>query len=85
MPGRKTHEQQIRMFERKSDVPDARRTAAALRENPDQHVMRHDQGDDWSPVSPQGVNSENRDHNKHNNPGQTGHKPQKHSPDEEKS
>ena len=30
------------------------------------------------------MNQESRDHNKHNNPGQSGHKPQKHSPAEEK-
>jgi hypothetical protein len=27
---------------------------------------------------------ESRDHNKHNNPGQSGHKPQQHNPAEEK-
>jgi hypothetical protein len=27
---------------------------------------------------------ESRDHNKHNNPGQSGHKPQRHNPAEEK-
>lgn len=27
---------------------------------------------------------ESRDHNKHNNPGQGGHKPQRHSPSQEK-
>jgi hypothetical protein len=27
---------------------------------------------------------ESRDHNKHNNPGQSGHKPQRHGPAEEK-
>jgi hypothetical protein len=27
---------------------------------------------------------ESRDHNKHNNPGQSGHKPQQHKPAEEK-
>ena len=35
-------------------------------------------------VSRGGMNQESRDHNKHNNPGQSGHKPQKHSPAEEK-
>ncbi len=30
------------------------------------------------------THQESRDHNKHNNPGQSGHKPQKHSPEEEK-
>ncbi len=31
-----------------------------------------------------GTHQETREHNKHNNPGQSGHKPQKHSPAEEK-
>jgi hypothetical protein len=31
------------------------------------------------------MNQESRDHNKHNNAGQDGHKPQKHSPAEEKN
>ncbi len=31
-----------------------------------------------------GSHLESRDHNKHNHDGQSGHKPQKHSPDEEK-
>ena len=30
-----------------------------------------------------GMNQENRDHNKHNEPGQSGHKAQKHKPTEE--
>jgi hypothetical protein len=30
------------------------------------------------------THQETRDHNKHNHPGQSGHKPQKHSPDQEK-
>ena len=30
------------------------------------------------------MNQESRDHNKHNNSGQSGHKPQKHTPDQEK-
>ncbi len=34
------------------------------------------------PVSQQGMNQESQ-HNKHNDPGQTGHRPQKHTPDEE--
>jgi len=34
--------------------------------------------------SNQGMHQESRDHNKHNRPGQSGHKPQKHSPAEEK-
>jgi hypothetical protein len=31
-----------------------------------------------------GVNQESRDHNKHNRSGQTGHKPQRHAPAEQK-
>jgi len=30
MQGKKTHEQQLRILERKSDVPDARQTAASM-------------------------------------------------------
>jgi hypothetical protein len=30
------------------------------------------------------AHQESRDHNKHNNPGQSGHKPQEHSPEQEK-
>jgi hypothetical protein len=30
------------------------------------------------------THQESRDHNKHNNPGQTGHKPQSHDPAQEK-
>ncbi len=30
------------------------------------------------------LHQESRDHNKHNNPGQEGHKPQKHTPAQEK-
>jgi len=30
------------------------------------------------------THQESRDHNKHNNPGQSGHKPQQHSPAQEK-
>ncbi len=36
------------------------------------------------PVSRGGMHQESRDHNKHNNAGQSGHKPQTHSPAEEK-
>jgi hypothetical protein len=36
------------------------------------------------PMMAQGSHQESRDHNKHNNAGQSGHKPQHHSPAEEK-
>jgi hypothetical protein len=31
-----------------------------------------------------GLHQESRDHHKHNNPGQDGHKPQRHTPAQEK-
>jgi hypothetical protein len=85
--GRKTHEQQLRMLERKSDVPEARRTEAELgRGGPSDtgHPPRRSARESEFPVSRGGINQESRDHNKHNNPGQSGHKPQKHGPAEEK-
>ena len=35
-------------------------------------------------ASREGTDQESREHNKHNNPGQDGHKPQRHSPAQEK-
>jgi hypothetical protein len=83
MQGNKTHEQQRRILERKLDMPDGNQT------------MGRPQGGVAPPVdlggrdrefqgSSGGPNQENRDHNKHNNPGQSGHKPQQHRPAEEK-
>jgi hypothetical protein len=87
--GRKTHEQQIRTFERKPDVPDRRQTEAAMQESGVEgraHFSpRQDIRPTEFPVSRTGLNQESRDHNKHNRPGQAGHKRQKHSPAEEKS
>jgi len=40
--------------------------------------------DRHSGASDKGAHQESRDHNKHNNQGQGDHKPQKHSPAEEK-
>jgi hypothetical protein len=80
MQGPKTHEQQLRILEKKPDMPDARPTqpAPATREiqNPDARQSEF-------PVSRHGMNQES-DHNKHNDGGQTGHKPQQHTPAEEK-
>jgi hypothetical protein len=84
--GKKTHEQQVRTLERKTDVPDARRTEAELKNPPrdDQaHVPKGDVRAAEFPVSRGGLHQES-DHNKHNDPGQPGHGPQKHSPAEEK-
>jgi hypothetical protein len=84
--GKETHEQQIRTLERKPDVPDARRMQDALghagedakAHRPDQHVRESE-----VPVSRNGLHQES-DHNKHNDPGQSGHKPQRHDEAQEK-
>jgi hypothetical protein len=87
MQGKKTHEQQVRILERKPDVPDARQMEEALK-----HAGKGDRKADVPdrsarqsefPVSRGGMNQEDRNHNKHNHGGQSGHKPQKHSPAEE--
>jgi hypothetical protein len=84
--GRKTHEQQLRILERKPAVPDARRTDATVQRagrDAAHRVRRRARASEF-PVSRGGVNQESRDHNKHNRPGQTGHKPQRHGPAEQK-
>ena len=83
MQGNKTHEQMVRNLERKDDLPkpaetDARPAAAA--HAPNDPAARQSE----MQVSRGGMNQESRDHNKHNNSGQSGHKPQEHSPAEEK-
>lgn len=85
MQGKKTHEQQVRILERKSDVPSPHQSGrkfdaggVAMR-SPDQDVRESEFS-----VSRGGMNQESRDHNKHNDPGQTGHKPQKFGPANEK-
>lgn len=90
MQGKKTHEQLVRTLERKDDVPKAREMgqseASPDRQAPVAAQPVKDQAARQSEmaVSRGGMNQESRDHNKHNNPGQSGHKPQKHSPAEEK-
>jgi hypothetical protein len=80
LQGRKTHEQQIRMLERKPDLPDARQmdnelagTQAGFAGSP-----RHDHArqSEFS-VSAGGLNQESQ-HNKQNGQKEAGHKPQKH-------
>jgi len=86
MHGEKTHEQHLRMLERKDDMPkpgevtlgDEAETA------PPRTPREPDSRQSAFPVSRGGMNQESRDHHKHNNPGQSGHKPQKHSKAEEK-
>ena len=79
--GKKTHEQQLRILERKDDHPDARRPRDTGERA---QVPERDQRQSEFSVSRGGVHQES-DHNKRNEPGQRGHKPQQHSPDEEKS
>ena len=84
MQGRKTHEQQLRILEKKSDGPDARRTGADLRVGHDAaHIARDGVRQTEFPVSRGGLHQES-EHNKHNHQGQTGHRPQNPGPAEEK-
>ena len=85
--GEKAHEQFLRNLERKDDVPKAREAAQMEgRAPPLEHREASDPQARQSElaVSRGGMNQESRDHNKHNNQGQQGHRPQKHSPAEEK-
>lgn len=75
MQGKKTHEQQLRILERKSDVTDGNRNDAASGERA--HIPASEPRDSEFAVSRGGVHQES-EHNKHNNPGQSGHKPQQH-------
>ena len=77
--GRKTHEQQIRMFERRSDMPDARQLQEDIADVPKEasRLPRHSEARQSEfAVSRGGLNQESH-HNKHNRPGQSGHKPPK--------
>jgi hypothetical protein len=68
MQGPKTHEQQKRILERKPDVDDTS-------SEPKAREPRRDARQSEFPVSRRGMNQESQ-HNKHNDGGQTGHKPQ---------
>lgn len=85
LQGNKTHEQFLRNVEGKEGmakpgdpIPDP--TAGGTT-----HLSHDDARQSEFSVSRGGMNQESRDHNKHNNAGQDGHKPQKHSPAEEKN
>jgi hypothetical protein len=89
MSGNKTHEHQVRQFEQGGDSQNwaehgGRDAAGEAGRQPQGESRRARQTDNPHGVSQQGMNQESRDHNKHNNPGQSGHKPQKHSPAQEK-
>ncbi len=80
MQGKKTHEQQLRILENKEDVPDLRQRKAP---NEPAHIASREKRESEFAVSRGGVNQES-DHNKHNDEGQSGHKPQQHRPAEQK-
>ena len=84
MQGNRTHEQFKRTVERKDDLVKTTETVssepAQAGQGPQHEETRHNEFS----VSRGGTNQESRDHNKHNNPGQEGHKQQQHSPAEEK-
>jgi len=77
--GKKTHEQQLRILERKPDVPDARQIeeeAARTQHDSGAKTAKRSGRQSEFPVSRGGLNQESQ-HNKHNHSGQSGHKPQK--------
>lgn len=86
MQGKKTHEQQVRILERKPDVPDARELEQAVghnrRDTPFHRANPEARQSEFA-VSRGGLNQES-DHNKHNDPGQSGHKPPKPTPAQQK-
>jgi hypothetical protein len=79
LQGKKTHEQQLRMLERKADVPDQRRLEQEAGQLTEGHIARvvnpHARQSEF-PVSRGGMNQESK-HHKHNRKTQTGHKPPK--------
>ena len=86
MAGNKTREQQLRTFENKDDMPDPRRMDDNLARAEAERVTPRPENPEARQsefaVSRGGVNQESH-HHKTNDPGQSGHKPQKHSPAEE--
>jgi len=77
MQGPKTHEQQLRILEKKPDVPDGRQVEKARGQRPDNsHLQaRPEARESEFPVSRRGMNQESS-HNKHNHPSQPADKPQ---------
>jgi hypothetical protein len=87
MQGPKTHEQHKRILERQDGMPDeglARNGPAGDAADAAGRAPKREARQSEFAVSRGGLNQESRDHNKHNNPGQAGHKAQKHGPAEEK-
>jgi len=89
MPGNKTHEQQIRTFERKDDVPKqgeypTKVSNAEIAENASRRSAPLPSRDDLGDATGHSGQQESRDHNKHNHSGHDGGTPQKHTRAEEK-
>jgi hypothetical protein len=86
MQGKKTHEQQKRILERKDDVPSPHRTDAQRQADAVggfAKTARRGGRQSEFPVSSGGMNQES-DHNKHNRQTQQGHKPPIPEPAQEK-
>ncbi len=75
MAGNKTHEQQLRTFERKDDVPRPGDPVADV-DSSSQTARNAKARQSEMPVSRGGMNQESRTHNKHNHQTQSGHSPQ---------
>ena len=86
MPGNKTHEHQVRQFEQGDDSQDWREHDATEPRGalPQPRHEEARQTDNPSGVSRSGMHQETRGQNKHNRGGQEGHRPQEHTPDQEK-
>jgi hypothetical protein len=89
MPGNKTHEQQIRTFERKDDVPKQGEyptevSNADVATNAAHSSAPPPSRDDLGVATGHSGQQESRDHNKHNASGHDGGTPQKHDRAEEK-
>jgi hypothetical protein len=88
MPGNKTHEQQLRQFQRKDDAPKVNEPATHVSNAESADRSPHSSAtppsrEESGYATGHGSDVESRDHNKHNNAGQQGHKPQHHSRAEE--
>jgi hypothetical protein len=85
MQGKKTHEQQLRILERRSDVPSPHQAGPQNQQDvqPPRPAHQHVRATEF-PVSRTGMHQESRDHNKHNHQTQDGHKPQQLGPANEK-
>ena len=79
LQGNKTHEQQLRVLERRADFPDPRRIEQEIEQLPESHVARvvnPQARQSEFPVSRGGMNQESK-HNKHNRPSRGAHRPAK--------